>query len=57
VWEDQQSLDNFVRQIPHSRVMQALAPHMDKTQFAQWAVTHADIPLNWSSAKARLSRS
>jgi heme-degrading monooxygenase HmoA len=56
VWEDQQSLNNFVRQIPHSQVMQALAPHMDKTQFAQWTVTHTDIPPNWSAAKARLNQ-
>jgi len=55
VWEDQQSLDNFVRQVPHSKIMQALAPHMGKTQFAQWPVTAQDIPLNWNTAKARLS--
>jgi len=57
VWHDQQSLDNFVRQVPHGQVMRALAPHMGKTQFAQWAVTHADIPPNWAVAKARLSQS
>jgi hypothetical protein len=56
-WEDQQSLNNFVRQIPHSQVMQALAPHMGKSQFAQWSVTHTEIPLDWSSAKARLTQS
>jgi len=56
VWEDQQSLNNFVRQIPHSQIMQALAPHMGKSQFSQWGVTHAEIPLDWSSAKARLGQ-
>jgi hypothetical protein len=35
VWEDQQSLNNFVRQVPHSKIMETLAPHMGKTQFAQ----------------------
>lgn len=57
VWEDQQSLNNFVRQIPHSKSMQAMAPHMGKTQFAQWTVTHTEIPLDWRSAKARLGPS
>ena len=56
VWEDRQSLDNFVRQIPHSRAMQALAPHMDQTQFAQWAVTQTDLPPDWTAAKSRLNR-
>ena len=57
VWEDQQSLNNFVRQVPHSQIMQALAPHLDKTQFAQWSVTSAEIPLDWPKAKARLNQS
>jgi hypothetical protein len=57
VWEDQQSLNNFVRQIPHSRIMQALAPHMGRTQFAQWSVTAAEIPLDWTAAKTRLNPS
>jgi len=37
--------------------MQALAPHLGKTQFAfaQWAVESHDVPLDWRSAKARLS--
>jgi len=37
--------------------MQTMAPHMGKTQFAQWTDTHADIPPNWAAAKARLSQS
>ena len=57
VWEDQQSLDNFVRQIPHSRIMQEMLPHMGKSQFAQWAVTHSEIPLDWATAKSRLNQS
>ena len=55
VWEDQQSLTAFVHQIPHSRIMQALGPHMGKTQFVQWQVSAGQIPLDWSAAKARLS--
>jgi hypothetical protein len=57
VWEDQQSLNNFVRQIPHSQIMQSMAPHMGKSQFAQWSVTAAEIPLDWVAAKARLDHS
>ena len=52
-WEDQQSLNNFVRQLPHSKIIESLAPHMGKTEFAQWSVTGAEIPLDWTSAKAR----
>ncbi|HEX2715019.1 MAG TPA: DUF3291 domain-containing protein [Candidatus Acidoferrales bacterium] len=54
VWEDQQSLMNFVRQTPHSKIMQALAPLMGKTQFVQWKVSAKDIPPSWSEAKARM---
>ena len=57
VWEDQQSLNNFVRQIPHSQIMQALAAHMGETNFAQWTVTSAEIPPDWPSALARLNQS
>jgi|SRR5882672_1034436 len=56
VWEDQQSLREFVEQIPHSEVMQRLAPHLGKSQFAQWKVTAAEIPLGWAAAKARLNQ-
>jgi hypothetical protein len=54
VSEDSQSLMEFVRQATHSRIIQDLAPHMGKSQFAQWKVTAADLPLKWPAAKARL---
>jgi len=57
VWEDQQSLNNFVSQIPHSQIMQVLAPHMGETKFAQWTVTSCEIPPDWPSALARLNQS
>jgi hypothetical protein len=57
VWRDQKALMDFVRAIPHSRIMQSLAPHMGKTQFVQWNVASREIPLDWNSAKARLSQS
>jgi heme-degrading monooxygenase HmoA len=55
VWEDQQSLDNFVRQIPHSEIMQKMIPHMGKSEFAQWTVTASEIPLDWDTAISRLN--
>ena len=55
VWEDNESLMNFVRQVPHGRIMQLLAPQMGKTEFVQWKVKAEDIPPNWNDAKARMS--
>src|SRR6266849_3099110 len=55
VWEDQQSLMNFVRQAPHGKIMQVLAPHMGETQFVQWKVTVKNIPPSWNEAKTRMS--
>jgi hypothetical protein len=54
VWEDSPSLMDFVRQLPHFRIMQDLAPHMGKSQFVQWKITAADFPPRWEEAKARL---
>jgi hypothetical protein len=56
VWESQQTMNEFVGQIPHSAVMLALAPHMGKSQFVQWKVKHSDLPLNWQNARVRLDR-
>ena len=54
-WEDQQSLMLFVHELPHGKIMQMLAPHMAKTQFVQWKVTGAEIPLSWGAAKERMT--
>jgi hypothetical protein len=54
VWEDRQSLMDFVEQIPHSRIMQELAPHMGKTGFAEWTVRASEIPILWSAARQHL---
>jgi heme-degrading monooxygenase HmoA len=53
-WEDRQSLTDFVEQIPHSRIMRELAPHMGKTAFAEWTVRAADIPIPWATARQHL---
>jgi hypothetical protein len=55
VWDDRDRLMNFVRAAPHSRIMRDLAPHMDKTRFAQWKVAASELPLSWPDAKARLA--
>jgi hypothetical protein len=56
VWRDQQALSDFVGRVPHSEIMRALAPHMGKSQFAQWTVEAHEIPLDWNAAKARITR-
>jgi len=53
-WEDRQSLRDFVEQIPHSRIMQELAPHMGKTGFAEWTVRASEIPIPWAVARQHL---
>lgn len=55
VWEDRQSLMDFVGEIPHSRIMQSLASQMGKTNFAQWQLSASGIPPAWSAAKARMA--
>jgi hypothetical protein len=52
-----QSLTDFVNQAPHNRIMQKLAPHLGKSQCAQWQVEAGEIPLDWRSAKARIAQS
>ena len=56
VWRDQQALQDFVGAMPHSRTMQRLAAHMGKSQFAQWTVESHEVPLDWKSAKARITQ-
>jgi len=53
----QQSLTDFVNQAPHNRIMLKLAPHLGKSQFAQWQVEAGEIPLDWRSAKQRITQS
>jgi hypothetical protein len=57
VWRDQRWLTDFVRQRPHSRITQELATYLGQSQFAQWQVEAQDIPLDWNSAKARITQS
>jgi|SRR5437870_5761296 len=52
-WEDETSLMDFVQHTPHAEIMDALAPHMERTGFVRWKVKGSELPLNWHEAKAR----
>jgi len=48
---------DFVGRAPRSPIMQELAPHLGKSQFVRWTVESQEIPLDWNSAKARITQS
>jgi hypothetical protein len=50
VWEGEEALMDFVYRIPHSEVMQSLAPHMGQTKFIRWKIKGAEIPPSWDEA-------
>ena len=52
-WESEDALRAFVQKEPHLRIMTALAPHMDKTNFVRWKVKGSDLPLRWDDALRR----
>jgi quinol monooxygenase YgiN len=52
-WESEAALRVFVQNQPHLRIMTALAPHMDKTNFVRWKVKGSDLPLRWDDALRR----
>ena len=54
VWQDQNTLMDFVAQIPHGDAMKAMIPHMGSSKFAQWKVTGSSLPLRWDKAMQRL---
>lgn len=54
VWINVEALQSFVHQSPHQRIMTALGPHMDKTQFVHWTVKGSLLPLQWDDALRRL---
>jgi quinol monooxygenase YgiN len=53
-WKDEDALRAFVQNPPHVRIMTALAPHMDKTNFVRWTVKGSQLPLQWEDALRRL---
>ncbi len=55
VWEDENSLMEFVRNQPHGQVMGALTPHMGETKFVRWNIAGSAVPPTWHEAISRLS--
>lgn len=53
VWEDEESLGDFVRAPPHGRTMTALVPRMGKTRFIRWMITGSELPPSWEDALRR----
>jgi quinol monooxygenase YgiN len=52
-WENDAALEAFVRHPPHVRIMVALAPHLDRTDFLRWPIKGSQLPPNWDHALAR----
>jgi hypothetical protein len=55
-WDNDTALQTFVRTAPHREIMGALAPHMGKTSFTQWAAPGGDLPPRWEEALRRQGR-
>jgi nitrite reductase/ring-hydroxylating ferredoxin subunit len=54
VWEDRQSLWEFVKKMPHSQAMQDLLPHMKQTEFFHFEVKGSSVPPDWQETKRRM---
>jgi heme-degrading monooxygenase HmoA len=54
VWNDEEALQTFVAQSPHSEVMSALLPDMGPTRFVRWSVSGSQLPPTWSEALEHL---
>jgi quinol monooxygenase YgiN len=55
VWKNEDALRAFVQRPPHIHIMNALTPHMDKTNFVRWTVKGSRLPLGWDDALQRLA--
>jgi hypothetical protein len=56
VWENSAALIDFVRKVPHSEGMKAIAPFMSQTKFTQWKVLGSGVPLKWDDAIRRMAQ-
>ncbi len=54
VWEDEESLMEFVWKNPHERVMVDLVPHMGQTEFTRWKISGSSVPPSWEDARRRM---
>jgi hypothetical protein len=52
-WKDEQALRDFVMKLPHAAAMKTVRPYMGATNFTQWKVTGAALPLYWEDAMRR----
>jgi quinol monooxygenase YgiN len=55
-WNSEAALRTFVNHPPHVRIMTALTPYMDKTDFVRWMVKGSELPLQWDDALRRFER-
>jgi hypothetical protein len=53
VWESEAALMDFVYRLPHSEIMESLAPHMGQTKFTRWKIKGAETPPSWDEAEKR----
>jgi hypothetical protein len=53
VWEDEKTLQDFVRKLSHAEAMKSLVPHMGPTKFTRWKVSGSALPLGWDEAMRR----
>ena len=54
VWEDEESLREFVRRVPHRTVMKDLLPHMGQTEFFPFKVDGSSVPPDWDDTRRRM---
>jgi len=52
-WDDEKTLMDFVRIVPHGQAMKAMMAHLGPTQFAKWKVLGSALPLQWEEAMKR----
>lgn len=50
IWEDSQSVYNFISRHPHLDAMSTLQGKMGKTAFHQWSLKGDILPLSWKAA-------
>ena len=55
VWKNEDALRAFVQHPRHIHIMNALAPHMGKTNFVRRTVKGSQLPLEWDDALRRLA--
>ena len=52
-WQDEPSLQTFVRAEPHFQTMRAMATRMGATRFIRWTAKGSELPPSWEEALKR----